>query len=75
MSFNLQLSKSENIKAMFSAPKWLPVCIQFRLPIAKWRNTFFNHIHDFNLTQVHSRNFLSNHLILCVQRTPILKQH
>ena len=38
MSFNLQLSKSENIKAMFSAPKWLPVCIQFRLPIAKWRN-------------------------------------
>ena len=32
MSFNLQLSKSENIKAMFSAPKWLPVCIQFRLP-------------------------------------------
>ena len=38
MSFNLQLSKSENIKAMFSAPKWLPVCIQFHLPIAKWRN-------------------------------------
>ena len=38
MLFNLQLSKSENIKAMFSAPKWLPVCIQFRLPIAKWRN-------------------------------------
>ena len=38
MSFNLQLSKSENIKAMFSAPKWLPVCILFRLPIAKWRN-------------------------------------
>ena len=38
MSFNLQLSKSENIKAMFSAPKRLPVCIQFRLPIAKWRN-------------------------------------
>ena len=38
MSFNLQLSKSENIKAMFSAPKWLPVCIQFLLPIAKWRN-------------------------------------
>ena len=32
MSYNLQLSKSENIKAMFSAPKWLPVCIQFRLP-------------------------------------------
>ena len=38
MSFNLQLSKSENTKAMFSAPKWLPVCILFRLPIAKWRN-------------------------------------
>ena len=31
MSFNLQLSKSENIKAIFSAPKWLPVCNQFRL--------------------------------------------
>ena len=41
MSFNLQLSKSENIKAMFSAPKWLPViygqiihCVQ-RTPILK----------------------------------------
>ena len=36
MSFNLQLSKSENIKAMFSAPKWLSLCNQFRLSIAKW---------------------------------------
>ena len=37
MSFNLQLSKSENIKAMFSAPKWLSLCNQFSLSIAKWR--------------------------------------
>ena len=41
MSFNLQFSKSENIKAMFSAPKWLTViygqiihCVQ-RTPILK----------------------------------------
>ena len=33
MSFNLQLSKSENIKAMFSAPKWLPVVYhQYSVP-------------------------------------------